>query len=124
MSPCYPLRSPKLEYIDDHDASPTHVILMPPMQARFGFCSICNHKVEGRTQVETGHVDSHDFKKIELSNPNKDQDLESGGFEYEDIMEKFQQHTRVLPINQERLGTCLENGKGLPIFETIFVILI
>ena len=69
-------------------------------------------------------MDSHDFEETELSNPDKDQDLESGGFEYEDIMEKFQQHTRVLPINQERLGTCLENGKGLPIFETIFVILI
>ena len=61
-------------------------------------------------------MDSHDFKKIELSNPDNDQDLESGGFEDEDIMDKFQQHTGVLPINQERLGTCLENGKGLPIF--------
>ena len=31
MSACDPLRSPELEYIEDHDTSPTHVILVPPM---------------------------------------------------------------------------------------------
>ena len=74
--------------------------------------------------MEARYVDSHDFKETELSNLNKDQDFEFGGSENEDIMEKFQQHTGVLPINQERLGTCLEDGKGLSIFETNFVILI
>ena len=49
MSACDPLRSLKLEYIEDHDASLAHVILVPPMQARFGFCSVCSHNVKGRT---------------------------------------------------------------------------
>lgn len=39
------------------------------------------------------------FKETELSNPDKDQDLESSGSKNGAILEKFQQHTRVLPIN-------------------------
>ena len=30
----------------------------------------------------------------------------------------------VFTLNQERFGLCLEDGKGLPIFETVFAILI
>ena len=114
------LRSPELEYIEDHDASPTHVILVSSMQARFGFCWVCGYKVEGRTQVESRQVDSHGFEETELSNPDNDQDLESGGSENGDIMEKFQQHARVLSINQEKdLGHALRMGKGYPYLKQI-----
>ena len=65
-----------------------------------------------KVQVKVRHVDSCSFKEIKLSDPDKDQDLESGGSEDGAILEKFQQHTRVLPINQEILGACLEAGKG------------
>ena len=65
-----------------------------------------------RVQVKARHVDSCSFKEIKLSDPDKDQDLESGGSEDGAILENFQQHTRVLPINQEILGACLEAGKG------------
>ena len=99
MVACDPLRSSELEYIEDHDASPAHVILMPSMQVTFGFCQVCGYKVEGRTHVEARQVDSHGFEETELSNLDKDQDLESGGSKNGDIMEKFQQHAGILPIN-------------------------
>lgn len=73
---------------------------------------------KGTVHAEARHVDSCIFKETELSNPDKDQDLESSGSEDGAILKKFQQHTRVLPITQERLKACLKVGQGLPTFET------
>ena len=39
----------------------------------------------GKTQVKEKRMDRHNFKEVELSNPDKDQALESGGSEGEDI---------------------------------------
>ena len=37
------------------------------------------------TQVKARHMDKRGFKEADLSNPDKDQDLEFGGSEGEDI---------------------------------------
>ena len=40
---------------------------------------------KGMTQVKARHMDKRGFKEADLSNPDKDQDLEFGGSEREDI---------------------------------------
>ena len=69
-------------YFINQISSLEHVLKYALITYQLGFqTDFCSTK----HQVKAKHMDRRNFKEAELSNPNKDQALKSGGSEGEDI---------------------------------------